>query len=367
MRLKGAFLLCACVLCACGGGNQDDGGPGEDPGGSEPPPVVTPTATCQQAFSPEAVAKGEDCTPQAESFCPIPDAAVLAPESVPCDGVSTSEHDLTVGSVSSSYLAIRASSNPSYDAIYVGLHYLNADNGTFVKLVRLQELARERRVLVIVPQAPGLIDGLGGRWPTSINASDIDAYVAFLRGVIGDAKSRFATGDVPVYMAGLSNGGTMAMEFACQAADAVSSILVAAADFGVNQLSSCAPSRPVGTVLVHGTADLVTPYNGLPMINASIPAIHARFEALDQCNAADSSVTLPLLFDDLNVRIGYSAACTLDRRHYLVTVDSGGHNWPGGASDQNLLNNIGLLGPHTRNFDATLQGYDLLRQAAGDE
>ncbi|WP_299697884.1 hypothetical protein [Hydrocarboniphaga sp.] len=329
--------------------------------------MVTPTASCQQLFSPEAVTQGEDCTPQAETYCPIPDAMVLSPEPVPCDGVTTSEYSIAVGSISSSYLAIRSGTSTSYDAIYVALHYLNADNATFVKVVRLQELAKARKVLVIVPQAPGLVEGLGGRWPTSLDASNIDAYVAFLSGVISDAKTRFGTGEIPVYMAGLSNGGTMAMEFGCRAADVISSILVTAADLGVGQLSSCAPSRPIGTVLVHGTSDLLTPYNGVPMINASVPAIHAYFETLDACSAADSSVTLPTSLDDLNVRIGFSAPCAQNRRHYLVTVDGGGHNWPGGASDQSALAAIGLLGPHTRNFDATLQGYDLLRQAAGDE
>lgn len=48
---------------------------------------------------------------------------------------------------------------------------------------------------------------------------------------------------------------------------------------------------------------------------------------------------------------------------FLVTVTDGGHHWPG-YDDQSDLN-FNAFGPISRDFDATIQGFDLLQQAGG--
>ncbi|WP_420426378.1 hypothetical protein [Algiphilus sp.] len=50
-------------------------------------------------------------------------------------------------------------------------------------------------------------------------------------------------------------------------------------------------------------------------------------------------------------------------RSFLVTVNDGGHHWPG-YDDQSDLD-FNAFGPISRDFDATIQGFDLLERAAG--
>jgi len=47
----------------------------------------------------------------------------------------------------------------------------------------------------------------------------------------------------------------------------------------------------------------------------------------------------------------------------LVTISNGGHHWPG-YDDQSSID-FNAFGPISRDFDATIQGFDLLQQAAG--
>ena len=47
----------------------------------------------------------------------------------------------------------------------------------------------------------------------------------------------------------------------------------------------------------------------------------------------------------------------------LVTISNGGHHWPG-YDDQSSID-FNVFGPLSRDFDATIQGFDLLQQAAG--
>lgn len=345
------LLSVALGLAAC----SDNGGPSGGGGGG-------PTASCQTRFSVEAAAAGDNCAPAADTFCAVPNSQVLSADPLPCDGVTVSEHEITVGDVTTQYLAIRPSSGGT-DSMVLALHYLGANTGRFSNVVRLSELAKARKVLVIAPQAPGLAQ----RWPSNPTiGEDVDSAVALLHGVLSDAKSRFSTGSDPVYALGLSNGAVMAYLFACRAADQIKSVLAVAGELGIAALEGCAPSRAVGTVIVHGNADIVTPYGGIILLYPPVTTIHTTFKQFNGCTGTDSQLTLPSSADPLTVTIDSAGGCASGRRDFLVTIDGGGHNWPGGSADDSTLSTIGLLGAHTRNFDATLQGFDLLRAAGGD-
>jgi len=51
------------------------------------------------------------------------------------------------------------------------------------------------------------------------------------------------------------------------------------------------------------------------------------------------------------------------RSSFMVTISEGGHHWPG--YDAQSGTDFSSFGPISRDFDATIQGYDLLRHAAG--
>jgi polyhydroxybutyrate depolymerase len=70
-----------------------------------------------------------------------------------------------------------------------------------------------------------------------------------------------------VTLVGFSNGGLMANALACRAADRIEAIVLVAS--GYEGLGSCAPSRPVSVLDVHGTSDQVVGYRGLRAFVAS--------------------------------------------------------------------------------------------------
>src|SRR3546814_16374748 len=66
---------------------------------------------------------------------------------------------------------------------------------------------------------------------------------------------------------------------------------------------ACTTSHPLGSVIVHGTGDLTTPYNGFPLgLSLPIPAIHQTFNTLDGCNGADATLQVPMSVDSIPVK-----------------------------------------------------------------
>lgn len=353
-------LLAILMLSACGGGNGD-GGNGDD--GSAPLPL----SSCQASFSPEKLAEGQDCTPIAGTLCPVDaNANLLQSQPIACDGVDVQQYDLDANGLSSNYYALTGGEQ-DYDAVYLALHYLLIDKGAFANIVRLPELAKGRKVLVIAPQAPKVLGA--SRWPTgsALDKAQVGPTIEWLKAVVADARSRYHVKDsVPLYVAGLSNGSAIGYLYACTDPNVRAVLGVASlADKG-SFAATCTSAHPLGSVIVHGSADLTTPYNGLLGLTLPIPEIHQAFNAIDGCSAADNTVLMPMSFDSSQVSIGDTAdgSCSSGVRNFLVTIDSGGHNWPG--TSRGLITTEVLFGNQTANFDATLQGYDLLRLAAGD-
>lgn len=355
-------LLLSAVLVACGGGSGgvDVGdGDGGDSGGGDSGGGLS-GLSCDKAYSPEKVVATPDaCQPKADELCPVPAGlSVLNSTTLSCTGVTVEEFTVSGGGLTSTYLAIYAGSGP-YDTVYMTLHYLMARAGTHSNVVRMPELAKARNTLILVPQAPGAVGGLGSRWPVN-GVESVSGHIAFLDAVVADARVRFSgAASAPLLVSGLSNGAVMAYQYACAAADRVAAVQAVAGSLSSSARAACQPTGPLGTVIVHGSADAVlAPYS-------TVAPTHAYFEQLNGCSGSDTQTTVPTYYDPLVVKLNASGRCAGNRRDFLVVVEGGGHNWPGGSSSASELSTIGLFGAHTRNFDATLQGYDLLRLAAG--
>jgi len=376
------------LLAACGGGSSStDDGPGQpttpDPGTTptpepepdpqpepepEPEPEPPGSVSCSSRFSVEQAKAGGNCRPATGTYCALPEEnslRYLSSDPLPCAGVSIAEHSVQAAGMQSSYLLIKGPEAP--EAIYLALHYLGSRTGTFTNVVRLQELAKARRVAIVVPQAPnGLLgSNLGSSWPFRPEIEPVADYVRFLDGVVANARGRLSASSLPLYVAGLSNGASMAYDYACTASQPVAAFMAVAGSMSSGTRALCSAGQVPGSVIVHGTSDVLNPYEGLLSLTMSVPQIHALFEGLSRCSGSDGSVQLRQVSSSLPVTVRYSASCSNARRHYLATVTDGGHNWPGQAASTNEIT-LGLLGFKTQNFDATIQGYDLMVEAAGN-
>lgn len=358
----------ALSLSGCGG---DSGASSPTPGPEGP----VDSRSCRDDFRPERVAAGENCDPAQNrfQFCPsVPgtEYARSRVEVIACEGVTVSTHQVNGGGFNNvEYLAIRRAGGGRPDGVYLALHYLGAANDYHANLTRMSELAKARNVLVLAPQAPSAAGPAGGsalaRWPTSVT-QDVESYLQLLDAVVADARGRFGASGVPLYASGLSNGVPMAYFYACGRANQVEAVLAVSGNQNDSSASACQPSRAVGLVILHGDSDVVVPYGGVVGLFRPIPENYTQFKTLNGCTGTDGSTTLSS--DEGAVQIQYTGPCELDRRVVLATSLNNGHNWPGDDVGAFFGTDLGFgpFGPALNSIDATLQGYDLLRYAAGN-
>ncbi|WP_043765495.1 hypothetical protein [Algiphilus aromaticivorans] len=253
----------------------------------------------------------------------------------------------------------------------------------------------------------GLISGLT---PSIDSTEDFMDYIELAR---EDALSRFGGAELPQFMAGLSNGGIYALRFACERPElGLDAVMSVAGAMGPSEAEACRGRDPIGTVQVHGARDFVSPYNGFPTYPVRggplLPLDLAIFDGLDVPLPGDEGLEppeelaglsgileLPGLFLDVfapnnscggalnvstipagaagqgegagDILIEHFESCDnpQGRRSYMVTVEEGGHNWPGYDAPFGNEANVNVFGAVSYDFDATLYGYDLMRRAAG--
>lgn len=359
---RGLALLFVWMLVGCGGageapaaGDPDNRPSAGDDGNDDPAEL----RSCQASFDPERAAAGEDCAPEYGAYCEDTGGSGSSFRNVaPCEGVLVSESGIQSGRIDSSYYVLRAA-DAAPEAIYLGLHWFDSNAERFINLLRMQELAKARPVLIVVPNAPsnsGL--GLAQRWPPAgASAEDIAEAVALLDGIVAAVRRDYGLSQAPLFVSGLSNGGIMAAHYLCERPGQVAGVQMVAATVDIEELGRCRFTQAVGTVQVHGTSDPVIEYGGTAT-EASVDEVYRRFIGLNDCGAERSYV--PLSGDPPAVDIHGATDCRAQRRDYLVVVNEGGHTWPGMSA-----NSAGLYGDTATSFDATIQGYDLLMLASG--
>jgi polyhydroxybutyrate depolymerase len=97
--------------------------------------------------------------------------------------------------------------------------------------------------------------------------------VALFRAILEEVGGHLNVDLDRVYATGLSNGGFMSYRLACQATDMLAAVAPGAGAIGTNQggwgtnpasdFTVCEPSRQIPVLALHGTADMLVPYDPL--------------------------------------------------------------------------------------------------------
>ncbi|MHC4040321.1 PHB depolymerase family esterase [Bradyrhizobium sp. 23AC] len=164
-----------------------------------------------------------------------------------------------------------------------------------------------------------------------------------------------------VFIAGVSNGGAMAMTMACARADlfaAGASVIMNLTD---EAAVTCHPSRPLPMLLMNGTADPLVPYaggRGSSYFAAdgfwSTEETLAFWRKLNGCETDDASVTdLPdKASADQSTVTRISSRCPRGHDVVLYRINHGGHRMPGFSPDARFPRvAAGLLGPQNGDID----------------
>jgi len=203
---------------------------------------------------------------------------------------------------------------------------------------RLPARAMAAGVLAVLPEGAGPAK--------SWNFSGTTGYddLGFLSALVTQLTATACADPGRVVITGISDGGDMAAFAACALPGRFRAVVTVAASFMPR--TGCHPTR---IVAVHGDADPLDPYRGGPDGRPGYPAIPPATTAitawadLGGCGSGTTSRVAP---DVMTTTYPCGAQ--------LVTVNGGGHTWPGGAP---VNPSLGLT---TTEYDATATVLGLL-------
>lgn len=140
--------------------------------------------------------------------------------------------------------------------VVIALHGANQTAAKMRDYTRLEELADDQGFVVAFGS------GVAGTWNAGgccrPKANDMAYLDALLAHVTDPVRSRTVIDPRRVFLTGFSNGGMMALRYACERSDVVAAV----AAVGATVVSPCAPHSPVAVLDVHGEIDRVVPLAG---------------------------------------------------------------------------------------------------------
>ena len=215
--------------------------------------------------------------------------------------------------------------------LVIGLHGFGRTSEELAAQSRIPARAIAAGVLAVLPQGAGP----GRSW--NLSGTTPNADVAFLSALVTRLASNECADPARVVITGISDGGDMAVFAACALPGRFRAVVTVSAS--IEPRVGC---HPIRMVAIHGDADPVDPYrggrDGRPGYLATPPAAAAikAWAALDGCLRAVTTRIAPHI-----VNTTYPCGAQ------LVTVNGGGHTWPGGAPVNPSL------GVTTSEYDAT--------------
>jgi polyhydroxybutyrate depolymerase len=220
------------------------------------------------------------------------------------------------------------------------LHGYTSNNSQQEAYGDFRTIADTANFLVVHPN--GTLDVFGIRhWNTfGPRGSGVDD-VAFISALIDSLALRYRIDPDRIYSTGMSNGGFMSYELACQLSNRIAAVGSVTGSMIASRLNTCAPGRPVPVIEIHGTADNTVPYDGGTGLNfVSIPTLLAHWVQVNGCNPTPAVTAVP----NTNTTDGSTAERQVWSggrngsvvEHYRII--GGGHTWPGSTFNTGVTN-----------------------------
>lgn len=217
----------------------------------------------------------------------------------------------------------------AHPALVVVLHGGGSSAAAMRRYVHFEDASRDA-ALVAYPR------GIRRHWNDARGGYPGPDDVAFLRALIVKVQARYRTDPARVDLAGISNGGVMALTAACRGLD-VAAVAAVSANLPPSSQRACKPAHPVSVILVDGTADPIIPYDGGMVKAAGAPHVlvlsaqqtAAVFRRADRCNALVETTRTRTAPDGTWTQFQRWAGCAAGTSVVLASVHGGGHAWPG--------------------------------------
>lgn len=256
-------------------------------------------------------------------------AAPLPAQSPPAEG---GRRTIEAGGIPRSYLLHLPASHGTQGPLPLLLvfHGAGSDAAGMARHTGLTEAATERGYAVVHP------DGVGRRWNDGRGAGPAQDDVGFVRLLLDSLGRELPVDPRRIFATGISNGAGLAFRLACELPGALAALAPVAGGLPAALAERCAAASPVSLLMFHGTADRLMPYDGGdPTLRRgrvlAAPRAAALFAGLNGCAPVPALAAGPdTAADGTRVRRADYAGCREGRAVVLLTIEGGGHTWPGG-------------------------------------
>ncbi len=210
-------------------------------------------------------------------------------------------------------------------ALVIALHGLLGTGDGMMDLTGLNYFADQDNFIVVYP------DAVEREWNSRTDPRGPDD-VGYLKTLIDQLQTHYPINPDWVFVTGLSNGGRMAYQLACDQADVVTAIAPVATSLDVD--TACQPVEPVSVMAFHGLQDRIVPYGGgvspffAPLVSPEelvdylpVPETLLFWSDVNECLTRSSEIT------STGTR-QIADPCARNTRVELFTIADGGHVWP---------------------------------------
>lgn len=163
--------------------------------------------------------------------------------------------------------------------------------------------------------------------------------LGFLNALIDTISNNYSINANRIYSTGMSNGGFMSYDLACQLSNRIAAIASVTGSMLTAKLNACNPTRVMPVMQIHGTADATVPYIGNFAL-APIETLVQTWAEKNNCNAQPIQTEVPNVnTTDLTTatRFLYTGGTNGNTVEFYKITD-GGHSWPGAPINVNVTN-----------------------------
>lgn len=238
------------------------------------------------------------------------------------------------------YVPAAYDGNENWPLVF-NLHGLDGNSFEQDFRTQMRPIADTAHFLLVLPQALPNQEGASD-WNELSDPSGADD-VKFFSTLIDTISQSYTVNQSRIYSVGYSDGAIMSFALACALSDRIAAIGAVGAPGPASLAPSlCQPERPMPIIYMHGTADLIVPFNGgqsiFPQIDDEIPPARNEVAFWQANNGCDSEPALTAL-PDINTSDGSMVVlerytdCEASTELLFYVIENGGHTWPGSPAE----------------------------------
>ena len=242
-------------------------------------------------------------------------------------------------------------------------HGFQIDGRFQMEVSQMNPVADKEKFLIAYPEGLPVLYPLTGEsgpgWiiPGAFEREEHQDDVGFASKVIDDVDDKYNIDLARIHSTGWSNGSLFSFQLACELSDRIASAGGVGGHMTYEQLSSCSAERPVSTILIHGTDDILVPFDGIPDLYPPVPTTPEYWVSQNNCSTEPTVTDLPDINTEDNstiTRYQYTG-CDRETEMDFYIMNDGGHTWPqGGWPESEVWGDVWpeFLGPVNQDINA---------------